>query len=474
MYGGMQTSLAKLARHQEFAYDATEPKGRRKPPTVRYGSEDDLLDSARRSKLTANSRDIHRNFAIAAWMVRKHLDYVASFSFHCRSGNVDFDAKVEQFVSEWSRPYNCDASGRHRLLRMIRLAEARRTLDGDVGLLKLTNGSMQAIEEDRIRQPSGEPADQGQTRWVHGVRINQAGRALAYAIHRRRPRGGGFELERVVSARNLVMLGYYDRFDQVRGISPIASALNPLRDVYENFDYALIKAKVTQLFALAIFSDGMRDGGVVTDNEDSEDSGASRYSVDFGRGPVKLELDPGDKAEFLESRHPATEFQSFTKLVIAVAMKALDLPYSFYDESHTNFFGSRAAWLHYDRSCMSKRDDLLELLNRITIWRLGLALLDGELVLPRGWSLGNVPFEWVPTGMPWWDPSKEINGDLQALGAGLDNPQRITKERGRGDWYDNIDRIAEAMKYAEGKGVPVSFAPTVQPIEVVEANGDAN
>lgn len=450
-----------------WAYDATEPRGRRKQPAIRHGSEDSLLDTRRRPTLIANARDLHRNFAIAAWMVRKHLDYVSAFSFHCRSGNVDLDEQVEKFMAEWSKPYHCDVAGRHRLPRMLRLLEARRTLDGDVGLLKLRSGQVQAIEGDRIRQPGDEPALQERSEWVHGVRVNEAGKALAYAIHRRRGMGG-YELERKVAAKHLHLLGYFDRFDQVRGVSPIATALNPLRDVYENFDFALAKAKISQLFAMAIYSEareGMGDA-VPLDGGDEEEDETPRYQVTFEKGPFKLELDPGDRADFLESKTPSSEFQSFTEAVIGVGLKALDIPLSFYDEAHTNFFGSRAAWLHYDRSCISKREDLLELLNRLTLWRLTLAMLDGELELPGSMSLADVPFEWVPTGMPWWDPAKEIRGDLMAIGAGLDNPQRITKERGRGDWYDNIDRIAEAMQYAEEKGVPLSFVPLAGPVEV--------
>jgi capsid protein len=94
-----------------------------------------------------------------------------------------------------------------------------------------------------------------------------------------------------------------------------------------------------------------------------------------------------------------------------------------------------------------------------------LAIIDGGLKLPGKMTLNELQWEWVPVGMPWWDPAKEINGDLLAIGAGLDNPQRIVKERGRGDWYDNVDRIAEAHAYAKSKGLDLSFMP--QPNQIV-------
>lgn len=448
---------APAASGMRFSYDATETRGRRRTAPTYSGPEDSILDTTRRRKAIDNGRDIARNFAVASWMIRRHLDYVASFEFHCRTGNVDFDYQVERFIERWSRPYNCDAAGRHSLHKMIRIAETRRVVDGDVGLLKLSDGRIQGIESDRIRNPLGEIMETTRRgEWVHGVRVDDAGRAASYAVYRREK--NRLVYDRIVPAARMCMLGYFDRFDQVRGISPLMAALNPLRDVYENFDLALAKSKISQLFAMAIYSEATQGTGehIVTEEGDDPPSG-NRYEVDFGRGPIKLELDPGDRAEFLESRNPSSEFQNFTTLVMQVALKALDIPYSFYNESFTNFFGSRAAWLHYQRSCIPKQADIRDLLNRLTIWRLMLAILDGDLVLPRGVELDDVSFEWVATGMPWWDPAKEINGDLLAIGAGLDNPQRIVKERGRGDWYDNIDRIAEARAYAEMKGVPLSF-----------------
>lgn len=453
-----------------FSYDAVEQRGRRKSPGIETRSEDAILDSSKRSKVNANAMDLGRNFSIAKWAIRRHLDYVASFDFHARTGRDDVDVPVETLMNQWFRKYNCDRAGRHPFWRIVRLIELMRTIQGDVGLLKLRDARLQAIEGDRIRNLTGATTAGDSAQWVHGVKTDTAGRALAYAIHKRRPYGG-FEFERTVPASSLVLHGHFDRFDQVRGISPLTSALNPLRDVYENFDYALAKAKITQLFAMTIMRKNSEQLGSIAELEEGAFEATrpkKKYEIDFGKGPVLLDLEDGDDAKFLESQQPSSQFQDFTHLVIACALKSLDIPYSFYDESHTNFFGSRAAWMHYERSCLFKRADLLDVLNQLTTWRLLLAVLDGELVLPRDVEFSDLQWEWVPLGMPWWDPAKEINGDLAAIRAGLDHPQRITKDRGKGDFYDNVDQIAVALEYARSKGVPLAFDPLIQPVEVVE------
>ena len=78
---------------------------------------------------------------------------------------------------------------------------------------------------------------------------------------------------------------------------------------------------------------------------------------------------------------PGSNTREFISVVLAIALKALDLPFNFYDESHTNFFGSRAAWLLYDRACQSKRDDVAEFLRKITVW------------LYQGWRYRGRPFQ---------------------------------------------------------------------------------
>ncbi len=445
----------------QFNYDATEARGKRKTARIYSGSEDNVLDPSKRSRLHANGRDLARNFAIASWMIRRHLDYVASFEFHCRTGNVEFDEQIEKFVANWSLPWNFDLAGRHNLPRMLRIAEIRRVIDGDVGFLKLASGHLAGIESDRIKDPSKSEAGN----WVHGVKVDKGGRARAYALWNRSK--NGLQFDRLIPANRMEMVGYYDRFDQIRGISPIAAALNPLRDVYENFDLALAKTKVSQYFAWVFYNESLDGTGDHTVTAVDED-GKAKYDVDFGRGPVKLELEPGDRAEFLESKNPSSEFQAFSELVIQVALKALDIPFSFYNESFTNFFGSRAAWLHYQRACKPKSADLRELLNLLTYWRVSLGILDDEIVLPGKMTISDIDWEWVATGMPWWDQAKEVNGDLLAIGAGLDNPQRIVKERGRGDWYDNVDRIAEAIQYAQERNVPLSFLPQTISLNVRE------
>lgn len=448
------SELAGRRQPTQFGYEAVEDSKRRKNVSARIQSEDAVLPAKKRDKLTATTRETQRNFTLLGWMLRQHLAYVSLHDFRARTPDKGFNREFEALITDLSSPLNFHTAGRFGLTRATWMFEGHATADGDCGLLLMRDGRVQPIVSDLIRTPDKQQ-DQGQDpdRWTNGVKTDQSGRPTRYGIWRRTKSGKDREFARTVSARNLILHGYFDTFDQLRGISPLAPALNPLRDVNENFSYALAKAKVAQLFALIIKSNDVDQLGAVTNDGDATNP---KYRVKFGTDPQKLELQPGDDAEVLESKQPSTEFLNFTRWMLDTALKALDLPFSFLDESFTTFYGSRAAEQRYLRSCIHKRQNLQAFLARWTRWRLALAIAD-RMDVVRGKTLAELPFQWVPRGVNWWDPAKEIRGNLAAISAGLDSPQRVTTESGNGDWYDNIDQIADALEYAREKGVPVSF-----------------
>ena len=442
----------------EFNYDGANTDTKRKQPLLRLKSTDQILTPTARKRLTSNTRDLMQNFSLAAWAVRRHLDYVSSFSFQPRTGDDELDTTLVALMKWYSRAPHSDVAARHSLPRLVRMAEERRVVDGDVFIIKMSSGHLQVIEGDRVRNPSQTDSSQHDG-YVHGVKATKGGRMSSIAVHTRTS-GGGYEFERIVRSANVFHIGYYDRFDQVRGVSPLAPAINAFRDVMEASEYALAKMKVAQLFGLVFYRENPDDFGETASGDESG------YDVNFGSGPVKLDLDPGDKAEFLESKSPPAEFQQFMQTAISVALKSLDLPFSFYDESFTNFFGSRAALLHYEKACKSKRAGLQELLDRITLWRLGLFISDGDLELPGGMQLRDVDWEWVHDGTPWWDPSKEVNGDILAINAGLKTRSQVIKERHGRDFRTVIDQLAREEEYIQASGVS-SLAP--EPVDIPDS-----
>lgn len=456
-------SLSAPATGSAERYDALNPQGRRKTPKQTIRREDVYLKGGKRNRLQATSNDIVRNFAIAAWAVRRHLDYVARFEFQASNDDEGLNREIEQLVAIQSRPREFDRGGRFGREKAFRIAESRRVIDNDTFLVLLRSGQVQGIEADLCRDPKktgkgskGNKPFEGHE-WVDGIEVDFAGLPRRYSFYGRE-NGSSYVHRKNVAARNVIHYGFFDRYasEQVRGLSPIIASLNSFRDVYENFDYALAKAKIHQLFAIAVTrkAEEALDTAFGADNDEEGDDETTPppRDIDLTGGPMVLDFEENEMASVIESKNPSTEFQNFAQLVTMCALKALDIPYSFFDESHTNFSGSRGSWLHYERACMDRRDDQLEMRRRWTIFQLQRWTLSGLLTLPSGMTIGDLKWSWIPKGMPWWKPSEELTADLKAIAAGVTSLPDVCAKNGTGDPKDNIRKTAEIIKYAREVG----------------------
>lgn len=444
-------------------YEAAESSTKRKTVPAVLETEDNELPPTKRTQLQAAAYDIRRNFSLAGWMIRRHLDYVATMSFRSMTGNLQLDAQVEAAMNWWAQPEHCDITGRHTLQRLVRLLEAGAVISGDSGLLLLADGRLQSIEGERVRHDCGDvPPEVTSHNPIHGVLVNEAGKALSYCVAKR-SRGNfssRFVFDRLVPAEWFVLHGTFDRTDQVRGVTPLSAALNELADTKESCELARARLKIDQLFGIAFYREQADPLGNTTQTDDTE--GAEKYEVDFGAGPVKLELDPGDRAEFLESKNPSEQFLAFNDRMIQFAIKSLDIPFSFFNESFTNYSGSRQALLQYEQSAEAKRNNLRTALDRITAWRLAMFIEDGQIDA----KLSDMAWHWDGAGLPWIDPVKEIEGDERSVALGVNSRQRVARSRGV-DFFDvSIERAIE-NRFLAKLGLPTDFAEA-QPVQKVE------
>ena len=206
------------------------------------------------------------------------------------------------------------------------------------------------------------------------------------------------------------------------------------------------------------------------ESEDEESTPAQpRYQVEFGKGPFKVELEPGEDMKFLNDQSPHPNVFEFFKSTIGFALKALDIPLCFYDEGLTNFFGQRAALMLYLESCKTKRQNLrTNVLNPITRWKIVQWVAQGRLRLPANGDVTKIPFAWHPAGTPYWNPQQEINADLQAIQGGLGNWEDIYLERTGRDWYADMLRLKEQQDFLRDNGIQLD--PKV--IQLIQIGSD--
>lgn len=429
-----------------LGYDAVEDVGKRKQRRISVKSEDRELDpNSYRRQMVSSARDLVRNSCAANWAVKKHVSAVCDLTFHSRTGNPDLDKRIEELYHWWAdRPQNCDVACRHSLSEIYHLLEERAVVDGDCGLLKLADGRIQAIEGDRISDAAIAPNDNSRQSklFYNGVQVDEAGRPIAYRVCKRR--FDSLEWERDVPAWQLLLHSYATRFDQLRGITPLAPALNTFADAYEATNFTLAKMKQSALFGLSIFREGSGDLG-----EDAD----SGYNIDLSKGPFVADMEPGDRMEWLESKSPSSEFAAFYKTVISLALKSLMIPACDFNDGDSNYSEERSKKQDWFVFVESRRNVLRQILNNLVAWRLGLFVQDKVLILPKGWTLDHLKWEFVGAGLPWLNPVDEVKAATAAIAAGITSPQRVCKQLGE-DAGEILAEIAQWNIDRQALGVP--------------------
>ena len=501
-------------------YDAIKSTGRRRAPqSGMIRAEHVVLPESKRLKLLATVQDQVRNASTAAWMVRRHLDYVSRFKMQFRTGNEQLDRLVNRIFHWHAQPVNFDIAGRFGREEAFRMFEGEKVTGGDAALLLLNDGHIQAIESDLIAYPkqgkynrdrkAHDPVDKDVADRVDkatGLVMDEdrPGRIAEFCICNRGRDGRTVAFDHLEPSENVLFDGYWTRFSsQVRGVSPLSTSVNAIQDVYEGVDFNLAKAKVHALFGIAL----MRDyGGPTSDNEEvagwggasgirtgADENAEDAPETDGGTKQIAtslqelkanemmmVDMDLKGRIDTIESKTPSSEFREFQELVLRLAFLALDIPYTAFDSRSASFAGMIADQNLYEVSCKWKREKNLWARQRYSNWLLARAWNDPadewglvEVAQRSGiFSLRDLQeqVEWIASGFPWLQKLNEVQGDIKAISIGLDNPIDACKRRGT-DYFKNIDKTAEAYAYAQERGVPLMIGePGQTSVGEVEAD----
>jgi capsid protein len=472
----------------KFSYQATQNKGRRQNPSTRTKAEDVVLKASERRKLLATARDQARNMSIVGWMLRRHLDYVSKFEPLVKTDDKDLDDWLDSALRTHGKKRNFDIAGRHSRNSMMRIFEGLKTLDGDAALLKTANAKLQGIEGDRIAKPNDLPSEFQEIVGPHGLALNAFGATEQYCICKRDDSGGTMLLYAdMASASDVIFDGFFGRFDQTRGISPLSSVINPTADLYEAMEWTQLKIKLHALMGIQInreTTSEASDGFPTTESADydTDTAGAqtSENRYEFSPNGLSIfDMDPGESVNTIERGTPSEEFQHWTDKTIRQILLALDIPYSAFAGDKSNFSARIADREEYEKSCQDKRQRNCEVLEEIYDWVLALWYEENaefrRLVDTSSKSLSEISgcIQWIGSGTPWLDKLKEVSGDALSVYNGFECRQDVCKRHNK-DYFDVVDKLAEEQEYAESKGVMLAMGqPGQQTIEQILAETES-
>lgn len=407
-------------------YAATKQSKNRQPVTKNLSSVDTDLKPSNRAKAISAVREHQKNFSIAVWALNKHLDFVAEHTLSVNTQEQSLNRDIEAAIEAESNPSAFDVCGMHSLQSYTRLKESHACVDGDIFTQKLRSGQIQGIEGDRVFSKGGDVGT-----WVHGCRLNNAGAIQAIAVHKRGTSKNSFEFERYIKYENVFHHGHFQRLDQKRGISLMISGVNDFQDVYENKAYGLARMKISQMFGAVMKRASISESG------DAPDLSAGQFYTELG-----LE----DSMEFIQDKTPATEWQNFMDSVIGMGLKALDIPFSFYREDFTNFFGARSALILYIKSCLAKRRNLCQRwLNPWFEWKINQLKARPEFSYLR--NIEKVPYKWVPMGTPSANPVQEAQALAMRIALGVDSRTRGAQEISGTSFSDHVEQISQEQDF---------------------------
>lgn len=446
----------------KLKYRAVQDDKSRSPVYISSKSEDYELPQQDRQALISQSRQICRDFSLASWACRQYLQYVSFYQFNANTTDDNFNTELEKKLKRWTRKENCSVNRRFDFYEMLRLIETCRLVDGDVGILRVndseTGGRIQIIESDRIR--NSEEPHQPDENWVLGCRVNDSGRIIAYDVCNRR-QYGGFIHSRFVSAKNMTLLGYYNRADSIRGVSPLAPAIRLFYQISDCVDIALAKSRLENALGLSVTLNS--GSALVEDDVDDTENRVEdiqRKATDvFGDGVFTFYGDENEKVEMLSSQTPSNQFQDFITQTTRLVLLALDLPYNFLDSSIANFYGNKMAVYNWLDSVEQKQKPTIEWLNELTFdFLLTNWVLNGDIELPSGYTIDDVRDEcgWMGAYKPQYILNDSIKDVMAGITSGLLNINEVATEYGY-NVQDNLNALADVLEKAKEKGITLPF-----------------
>lgn len=389
----------------------------------------------------------------------------------------------------------CDALGLNDFYELQQLAVQAWLTSGDVfALVKRSKPSalrpytlrLHLVEADRVSTPwgymTGTPmqlthgtnSDTGNEVY-DGVEVSPSGRVVAYHIRNGYPNeydGKDVQWTRVLAEGlksgqpNVLHLMESERPDQYRGVSLLAQAIEPLRQVSRYTNAELDAAIVQACFTAFVTTDDPTD---VPFNEVGDGAGGlaggsvsdDPNEYELGPGQVNF-MQPGEGVTFADPTRPNSGFDAFMRSLAEQVGAAVEIPSDLLLKSfNASYSASRAALMEAWKSFRMRRQWLVNDLCR-PVWELFVseAVATGRVSAPgffadplaRDAWLG---CEWIGPSQGQLDPTKEISAELSAITAGITTREAAAVRINGSDWDSNVRRLARenaALAQATNQG----------------------
>lgn len=413
-----------------------------------------------RDTIRARARDLERNSDISNSIINAYKRNVVGdgFKLQARTPKAGFNAEVEALWNKWTKARNCDVTGQQSFNQMLRMAIARKKIDGGIIFKKcFTAGGivpfkLQLLEVDELDGSHYTPHDP-LNKVVDGVEYNEYNRPIGYWI-RQYSLDGYQELEPVyVEAKDIIFYWQKTRPSQVREISDMAPTITRIRDVNEFINAISVKERIAACLSAFITKStpvvsgmGRGIGGAPAVQNKSYDG--KRISP----GMI-MELNVGEDVKSVSPSGSGNESSAYLKTQHSIMAAGQGISYEALtrDMSQTNYSSARQGLIE-DELKFAEEIELLQenVMDEIYETFVQSAILSGALKSPASfWTKLDdwLKHDWVASPKKWIDPQKEASANQIALATGQKTLKDICAERGK-DVEDVLQEIADIRDMA--------------------------
>lgn len=307
-----------------------------------------------------------------------------------------------------------------------------------------------------------------------GVERNAWGRAIAFHVYKQHPGDAGVfvpEIKRV-SADLIRHVRTIDRIGQVRGISILASTFTRIEDLKDYEESERIAAKIAASMAAVIIK-----GDATLYNPDTAAANGDRR-MRFQPGMIFDDLRPGESVSAIDSKRPNPNLETYREGQLRAIAAPMRVSFSALSKNYNGTYSAQRQELveQYGAYGVLAYEFVAQMVRPIYERFVAMAVVSGELILPRGMTLASaLGADYLPPAMPWINPVHEIDGITQTVRAGVRSLSSIIAERG-GRMYDTLEQLSLDKRWAVERGLNLSVfepaPPAAAPAVPVDVNAD--
>ena len=463
-----------------------------------------------RDRIVSRVRDLVRNDGWAAGSVTRTLDNAIGANFRPLSkpdyralaqmtGNPGFDADwadafgraVEAAYRRWANDPGrwCDVQRHLNMSQLMRLAFRHKLVDGDaLGIMRwmperLGYGRasyatvLQLIDPDRLSNPY-QTFDQLHTRG--GVVIDDFGAATAYWI-RKAHQGDWWSAAQSMTweqipretawGRPIVVHDFEpERAGQHRGgagiLTPIVQRLKMLVK-YDSTELdaaivnAIFGAYIESPFDPELVQSSLGDAAEINEYQTLRTDFHKERKIMLGEARMPI-LFPGEKINAVNATRPAANFKDFESAVLRNVASGMGLSAQQVsnDWSDVNYSSARGALLEAWKTLSRRREEFGQNFAQpvFSAW-LEEAFEIEQFPLPPGapdFVEARAAYSrarWMGPGRGWIDPTKEKEGAILGMDAGLSTLENEAAENAGEDWEDLLDQRAREVDGFKRRGL---------------------